>query len=177
IIMAETRAYLRSLAKFSADPGSVLSLLNEELCTDLDDLQYVTLILVQLDLKKRQIIYAGAGHVPGYIINDKGEIKLELESTGVPLGFLKNQTYQNSQVIPIAAADMLIFLTDGIIEACNDDDAEFGLQRIIESLQNCHKMSSYDTIEQLYQQVFSFTGNRPPLDDMTALICKTAFAG
>ncbi|MBN1464757.1 SpoIIE family protein phosphatase [candidate division KSB1 bacterium] len=176
IIMAETRAYLRSLAKLSSDPGSVLNVLNEELHTDLDDLQYVTLILVQLDIKKRQIVYAGAGHVPGYIIDDKGEIKHKLESTGIPLGFLKNQTYKNSQIIAVDAADMLIFLTDGIIEACDGDDAEFGLQRILQSLKNCQKMSSYDTIEHLYQQVFSFIGNTHPLDDMTALICKTAVA-
>ncbi|MBN1481029.1 SpoIIE family protein phosphatase [candidate division KSB1 bacterium] len=172
LIMAETRAYLRVLTKLSSDPGTVLSMLNKELHTDLDELQYVTLILVRLDVTRNQIAYASAGHVPGYILNNKGEVEHVLDSTGIPLGFLKNQEYENGKTINIAAKNMLVFLTDGIVEAQDDDDAEFGHERILNIIKNSHQMTAGQIIEHLYQKVSSFSRDIHPLDDMTALICK-----
>ena len=175
LIMAETRAYLRAFTKMSSDPGMVLSMLNNELQNDLDEFQYVTLILARLDLQHRQIIFSNAGHVPGYIVNKKGKVVHSLESTGIPLGFLKDQEYQNGKTIDISAADMLVFLTDGIIEAQNDDDTEFGHDRILQIIKNSNKMKSGEIIEHLYQNVSSFSRDIHPLDDMTALICKANY--
>lgn len=172
LIMAETRAYLRAFTKLSSDPGTVLSMLNKELHTDLDELQYVTLILVKLDAKQKHITYASGGHVPSYVVNGDYEVEHILESTGIPLGFLKDQQYENGKSIQIAAGDMLVFLTDGILEAQDGDNGEFGHERILDIIKNSHKLRPGDIIQHLFQNVSSFTRNPHPLDDMTILLCK-----
>ena len=64
LVMAETRAYMRSLAKFNSDPGSLLNNINHFLADDLESSQYVTLTAVRLDPRSKSIEYTSAGHVP-----------------------------------------------------------------------------------------------------------------
>lgn len=172
LIMAGTRAYLRAFTKTSSDPAEILKMLNNELNSDLDEFQYVTMLLVRLNTKNNEIEYAGAGHVPGYIINSIGEVEHILLSTGIPLGYKKNELYENKKITNSTSGNILVMLTDGITESQDNDDNEFGYEKIL-NLINCYKNEpSEDIIDHIYREVRAFTEDSHPEDDITALICK-----
>jgi PAS domain S-box-containing protein len=172
LIMSETRGYLRAFTETSSDPGEILRKLNNALYADLNEYQYVTMLLVHLNSKKNIIKYAGAGHVPAYLINRVGEVEHILKSTGIPLGYLKNEHNENCKIADITPGNILVLLTDGIIEAQNMDENEFGYERIL-NLINCHRNeTSEDIVGHVYREVCAFTQKSQPEDDITALICK-----
>jgi len=172
LIMAEVRAYLRAFTKQDNDPATILTKLNSELFTDLQSEQFVTLILAQINCKDSSIIYASAGHVPAFLINHSGKIDCIMESTGLPLGFMKDYKIENSKSIKLTEGNIAVFFTDGIMEAQSPKGEEYGLDRAIDFI-NFHKHNPSDKIvESLYQEVRSFSKTQPQEDDITSVICK-----
>jgi PAS domain S-box-containing protein len=170
LIMAQTRAFLRAFAKMETDPALILSRLNQELVTDLQEEHFVTLILARLDPRERSLVYASAGHVPGYLLNRSGEIDYVMESTGVPLGFIQDYEIDKSEPIKLAPGNIAVFLTDGIMEF--PDEKEFGFDRAHDVIK-CHRQDTAQHIaEFLCQEVRSFSENQPQEDDITSVICK-----
>jgi sigma-B regulation protein RsbU (phosphoserine phosphatase) len=175
MIMVQTRAYLRALAKLEIDPGVILTQLNQELADDLDDAHYVTLILARLDPKQNLLEYVSAGHIPAYLLKNSGEKNEILESTGIPLGFIKDYTYNKSNPIKLAPGNILAFITDGIVEARLYDETEFGYDRILEVIKSYRQATAKQIIEQIYQATRSFVKNQVQEDDVTSIICKVDF--
>jgi PAS domain S-box-containing protein len=172
LIMAEVRAYLRAFTKQDNDPATILTKLNSELFADLQAEQFVTLILAQLNPKDSSIIYASAGHVPAFLINNSGKVDCIMESTGLPLGFMKDYKIENSKSIKLIEGNIAVFFSDGIMEAQSSKGKEFGFDRALEFI-NCYKQKPSDKIvESLYQEIRSFTKDQPQEDDITSVICK-----
>ena len=174
-IMVQTRAYLRALAKLDIDPGVILTQLNQELADDLDDTHYVTLILARLDPKQNLLEYVSAGHIPAYLLKNSGEKDEILESTGIPLGVLKDYTYYKSKPIKLAPGNILAFITDGIVEARLLDGTEFGYDRTLDVIKSYRQATAKQIIEQIYQATRSFVKNQAQEDDVTSIICKVDF--
>lgn len=172
LIMAGTRAYLRAFVKTSSDPAEILGMLNNELYSDFNEFQYVTLLLVCLDSIKNEIEYSGAGHVPGYLINSMGEVEHILESTGIPLGYKNNEYYENSKIADITSRNILVLLTDGILEAQDKCENEFGYAQILNIINRHRNEKSEDIIGHIHREVCAFAQSSQLEDDITALICK-----
>jgi PAS domain S-box-containing protein len=153
LIMAEVRAYLRAFTKQDNDPATILTKLNSELFADLQAEQFVTLILAQLNCKDSSIIYASAGHVPAFLINNSGNVDCIMESTGLPLGFMKDYKIENSKSIKLTEGNIAVFFTDGIQEALSPKGKEYGFDRALDVV-NCQKEKPSDKIiESLYQEI------------------------
>ncbi len=172
LIMAETRAYIRAISKVENDPGEILTLLNKELSLDLDDNHFVTLVFGRLNSNNNLFDYASAGHLPIFVINEKGETKLALESTGIPLGISSDYKYSTSEKISLFSKDILAFLTDGLVEARSINDDELGFEGVLEIIKRNMHAGSKTIIENLYLETKAFTNNRQQEDDITAIICK-----
>ena len=172
LIMAETRAFLRAFAKRDSDPANILKMLNEELISDLDDKNHVTLIIARIDPNRYMLDYASAGHIPAYILDYAGNVKHILNSTGIPLGFISGEKFTRSQKIELDPGNMLALLTDGITEAITNDEHEFGYERMLEVIRNHRMESARQIVDCLNQSVCSFTAKEHQEDDITAVICK-----
>lgn len=172
LIMAQTRAYLRAFAKVESDPGILLTWLNNELAADLDPVHYVTLVLARLNPGMNTLDYANAGHLPTYLLNSRGDVRDILESTGIPLGVMRDYQYSVGTSVELKAGDILFFLTDGITEAEAEDETEFGFDRALAIVKRLRRQPAKAIMEQLYQTVRSFSPNKPQEDDITAIICK-----
>ncbi len=172
LIMAETRAYLRSFAKIESDPAMLLNRLNNELVNDLDDGHYVTLLVARLFPQDKKMDYASAGHLPSFHFNGEGELINTMESTGIPLGIIKNYQYQKSDLIQLEANDIIASLTDGISEAHNAQYQQFGFDRTCNIIRLHKKDSAKQIIKRLYQEVRSFSNATTQEDDITSIICK-----
>jgi phosphoserine phosphatase RsbU/P len=167
LVMAETRAYVRSYAMLESDMGAILSRVNKALVPDLEGGQYVTLLLARLDPQNRLVEYAGAGHIPCYLLSPSGEIERVMKSTGPPLGIFAASQYCSSPAISLDYGETLILLTDGVTEAANNSEVQFGADRALEFVR-CHPLNSAaELVRGIHETVQAFTGGGPPSDDIT----------
>ena len=128
LLMACTRAYVRSFWHQGLGVGKVLNGVNRMLVADLGDSYFVTLLLAHFDFGHRVLSYASAGHVPGFVLNASGDLEATLDSTGIPLGILEGSGFA-TKFLPVKPGEVVVLLTDGATEAGEPD--EFGLDRVI----------------------------------------------
>ena len=110
LVMALTRAYVRAFAQVETDLAKILSSVNHMLMADeLEDDQFVTLLLVCLDGPNGSLSYASAGHIPGFLMNSSGKVESRLESSGPPLGLFEASHFVTS-ALPLAPQQLVIFM-------------------------------------------------------------------
>ncbi len=171
LVMAETRAYLRSIIKRVRDPGKALTALNRELIIDGNEEHFVTMILVRIDLKTRSLSYASAGHVPGYLLDSAGETRLWMRNTGIPLGIFDHTAYQASDTLPLNEGDLLALFSDGIIEAVDEAQVPYSIERALDVIAGCRSSQAAETVDELCQAIIDYSHGGTLQDDTTALVC------
>jgi PAS domain S-box-containing protein len=172
LLMAEVRAYLRAFAHMSAEPGEVLERVNRIILPDIEGDRFITLLLARLDPRSRSFTYASAGHQTGYIFDAAGEIKRALPSTSIPLGIMPDCDFAGSEPIVLEGGDLVLFLTDGIVEARSPDGTIFGTRRTIELMRLYRRLPAIKIVENLYHAVRAYAQNQPQYDDITATVIK-----
>jgi sigma-B regulation protein RsbU (phosphoserine phosphatase) len=128
--------------------------------------------LARLDPRSRSFSYASAGHSTGYIFNAAGEIKQPLPSTSIPLGIMPESRFPSSAPIVLEDGDLVLFLTDGIVESRAPDGAIFGTRRTIDLARVYRHTPAREIVENLYFAVRAYTQNQPQYDDITATVVK-----
>lgn len=172
LVMALTRAYVRSFSAMGLEADQVLSQVNRMLFDDLGDGCFVTLMLSCLDVDKRSLCYASAGHVPGYVLNIAGCVEHKLESSGPPLGLFPELRCLRSPAIALQSGQLLALLTDGVTEACDAGGAEWGAERALGYLHSCREHTADKLVDGLYREVQRFAGHGVQRDDITSVIVK-----
>ncbi len=129
LLMSATRGIFRSLAEACCTPGEVLTRLNELLVNDFPAGKFVTMVYGVLDPSTRTVTFANAGHLQPLFIDDRGRHFLETER-GLPLG-LGCGDYSETQVT-LSEGSKLLFYSDGITEAVDPNEEEYGLSRLAE---------------------------------------------
>jgi PAS domain S-box-containing protein len=172
LLMAELRAYIRAFAPRSRDLSEIFTLTNEALVADMGQDKFVTLVYCRLNPETRSLVYASAGHTPGFILDGKGEVKQMLDSIDIPLGFMEEHSFGCSGNIVLEPGDTLALLTDGIIEAEKPDQTSFGVERAIEYVRTHRDESAQALVNGLFQAVRDFSDGMPQVDDITSVICK-----
>jgi serine phosphatase RsbU (regulator of sigma subunit) len=170
--MAETRAYLRALTLTRGDVGDIITLVNRALVNDVANDHFVTLLLGQLDPSSNSFRYTNAGHTQGYILDSANEVKSVLESTGIPLGIDANSAFDTSPRIPLAPGDLVLLLTDGIVEARAPDGTAFGSERALDIMRLYRNDPAHQLVENLYHAVRAFSQHCSQDDDITVLVLK-----
>jgi sigma-B regulation protein RsbU (phosphoserine phosphatase) len=127
LLMSATRGVFRSLAEACCTPGEVLTRLNELLVNDFPAGKFVTMVYGVLDPATRELVFANAGHLLPLFIDNQGEHFLDTER-GLPLG-LSCGDYSETRII-LSEGSRLVFYSDGITEAVNESEEEYGLFRL-----------------------------------------------
>ena len=172
LIMAETRAYLRSLAQTSLDLGEVLGGVNHHLASDLADRHYVTLLLARIDLDTRRLAYASAGHPPAYVLDRSGAVKMVLESTATALGLSAASKFEWLDVATLEPGDIVILLTDGLTDSQAPDGTYFDAEGVLEVVRAHRHEPARQIVESVQAAIRDFTGGQPQEDDITLVVCK-----
>ena len=126
----------------------------------------------RLDPGAKSLVYASAGHLPGYILAADGKVKCALDATDVPLGLFAGQKYTHSEEIRLESGDLVALITDGVTEAERPDQAYFGIQRALEFIQAHRQETAREIVEGLHRAVREFSDGMPQADDITAVVCK-----
>jgi sigma-B regulation protein RsbU (phosphoserine phosphatase) len=161
LLMSATRGMFRSLAEACCSPQEVLTKLNQLLVNDFPAGKFVTLIYAVLDPVARTIVFANAGHLQPLFIDEAGEHFVDVER-GLPLG-LSCGDYSESE-ISLSKGSRLIFYSDGITEAVNSEEEEYGLCRLVE-----HAMKPAASAVTIIDDVRSFANGSGVRDDATTV--------
>ena len=172
LVMATTRAYLRALGQTEADPVRILSLANRALADDMLEGHFVTLLLARFDPGRRMVTYASAGHSEGYLFSCNGELKNRLDSTGWPLGISSDISLDAAEDFIMQSGDVLCLLTDGVAEAMNASDEQFGQKRVIELVSAHSHQPARQIVDAIHGAVSVFAQGQTYADDVTAIVLK-----
>jgi phosphoserine phosphatase RsbU/P len=161
LLMSATRGMLRSLAEECATPGEVLTKLNQLLVDDFPAGKFVTMVYGVLDPSARTVMFANAGHLLPLLIDEQGEHFIDVER-GLPLG-LASGDYSEA-LVRLAPGSRLVFYSDGITEAVNGQEEEYGLCRLAE-----HAVKPGASAVSIIDEVRSFANGTGVRDDASVV--------
>jgi sigma-B regulation protein RsbU (phosphoserine phosphatase) len=177
LVMALTRAYVRCFAAMQLELDEILVHANKMLLKDLEHGHFVTLFLARLNPRHRTLSYASAGHVPGLVFLDSGEVKCTLDSTGPPLGLFPGSKFSLQEPISLNPGEIAVFLTDGVTESTRPDGHEFGTQRVLDQIRNLRHNSALNIADGIYHATREFVQGNLQDDDITSVVIKSDRAG
>lgn len=172
LLAATVHAYLRSIEGTSLGIDSIAARLNRLLCRSTVSGQFVTFFMGRLDPHALSFHCVNAGHPPGYVIDASGSLKAELESTSMPLGLDPEVCFPISAPISLAPGDMLLLMTDGIIETISPQRQQFGAERALELVTANRSLHARELIALIREATNTFAQGREQLDDLTAVVLK-----
>lgn len=146
-------------------PSDLLSGMNATLCGNTQS-QFVTAAYVYLDARKRELSYSAAAHPPMLLLRS-GEV-IKIAENGLMLAAFSFATYTTA-LHPLLPGDRLLLYTDGILEAANSKDEEFGDQRLGALLQETANVSHTETADQIINTIQKWSVSQN--DDLTVLVC------
>ncbi len=179
LVMAMVRSMLRAEAVGKSSAAQVLSRVNKSIHRDIKDDMFVSLFYLVLNVKKGTLNYARAGHDPSILFHGKEKKYELLDRGGIALGLdegsLFDETLEWGEV-KLSCGDTLVLYTDGITEAVNGNNEEFGFQRLLEivrqsSLADGEKKASA-LVERVDREITKFTGDLPQRDDITLVVLR-----
>ena len=122
-----------------------------------------------MDPVTKRLEYVNAGHNPPLLVRDGAAIHLDVGGTVV--GLLPRFPYQQGS-ISLQAGDVLVAFTDGISEAMNSADEEWGEEELLKSIRACQHLPAQEMIPVLLRDADAFVNGAPQHDDMTLVIVK-----
>lgn len=170
LLTVQTCAYLRGVATSVSDIAILLERTNQCLRSDLASFHFVTAVLAMLDPHTRSLTYTSAGHLPGYVLDPQGRIRVVLHSTGFPLGIDQNEKFP-AFAVSLEPGDLVLLLTDGITEAASADHILFGMERTLNLVREHQHQTPSEIITAMFAAVSHYS-NGKCTDDMTAIIIK-----
>lgn len=172
LLMAATETALRVLVQVHGDISHILRLANQFLFDELEESRFVTVFFGVLDPASRILRYSSAGHPPGFVLDSGGGLKASLESTSVPLGILRKAEFPTAAPVSLDPGDIVLLVTDGVLEAMAPDGSDFGNERALEVVRRNRDRSAREIVELLCRAVRDHAGREKLADDITALVVK-----
>lgn len=173
LFMVDVRSTLRASMYAAHGPAHGIAHTNSLVCADSPDSMFVTLFYTQVDAESNRVVYVNGGHNPVFWVKARGGEPEMLWRTGVALGVDPSLSYEE-KTIELAKGDFLVFYTDGVTDALNSNEQEFGMERIREIIlaQPLRKKSASEIVHALEQELKAFIGQTDPFDDITLLVLK-----
>jgi sigma-B regulation protein RsbU (phosphoserine phosphatase) len=172
LVMASTHAHLQSLSQLHGEVSPILAQVNSILLREIEEDRYVTLLLARLDPRSRSFTFANAGHPAGYVLDAAGQLKARLESGSLPLGISSDTQFHAHGPVALEPGDLLLLLTDGILEASAADGAQFGVGRTLDVVRRNLARPAAEIIRAIYDAVLEFSAGHKIVDDLTTVIVK-----
>ncbi len=173
--MAQMKGVFHSLAQLDLSPDQFLAYANSALGRCLEKTSFITASFFVVDTKKSTIEFARAGHCPTLYYNAEKNSACYLENQGLGLGIIRNEKfnkYIEVTKVNYSQGDIVLLYTDGITEAANLNQEQFGYERLRKFLEQHASEEPKLIQENLLKDIFTFCDGRVLDDDYTALIIK-----
>src|SRR5690348_3428949 len=167
LLMSNLQAAVRGLSSPSLTPDLLCNSLNSIVWKNTHPDRFITLFYAQLDGSARRLRYANAGHNAPIVVHADGSHELLRDGGGV-LGVFEEQSFELGTT-QLAAGDRLVLFTDGVTEASNAHDEEFGEQRLLSLLQEHRALPAAALRKEIATAIAEFSGGHLT-DDATLLV-------
>jgi phosphoserine phosphatase RsbU/P len=170
LLMSNLQAAVRAFATDLVGPADLCDQVNRILCGHIAEGRFISFFYCVVDRSNRLLTYSNAGHYPPIVLRANGSVE-RLADGGPVLGVFADATYQEASV-SLDQGDRVILFTDGITEARNAADEEFGEERLIEAALPNRGATPAALEQRLAEQVRLFTGGNYQ-DDATLIVMGT----
>jgi phosphoserine phosphatase RsbU/P len=171
LLMASFQASLKTLSTVNVTLADLAAGMNHYACTNSQQgRRFTTAFLGQYVPETRSLTYINAGHNDPMLRRASGQLE-RLSAGGIPLGILDGTVYQ-SDTVTLDSGDWLVIFTDGVIEAENATQQEFGEDRLLQRINSGLGMTPAVMLEQVMADLDRFVGATPQHDDITCLLIK-----
>jgi sigma-B regulation protein RsbU (phosphoserine phosphatase) len=167
LLMSSLQASVKAFTKDNPSPAELCARLNTALSENIEPGRFVTLFYAVLDARTRGLQYESAGHALPLLVHADGSIEMPAASSGV-LGLFSHWTYSDHD-LQLAPGDALVLLSDGVLEAWNADEEEFGYQRLIASVLASRNQGADGIRKRVLEDVSAFTKGQFQ-DDLSLIV-------
>jgi len=174
LLMALLQGSLRTLLSAGLRGEELVAKLNAHLCTNIPSNRLITLFYGELDTATGRLVYVNAGHNPPFLV-PAGQRTARLGATAMALA-ITTETDFPSMTVDLDPGDRLVLYTDGVTEAEDMKDREYGEARLEAWLQANREETGRRLIDGVIAEVLEHCGAARPRDDMTLMCLGRAFA-
>jgi sigma-B regulation protein RsbU (phosphoserine phosphatase) len=170
ILMASLQARVHLLAEEPGDLSKLMGRLNRILASHCPPNRFVSLFFCILDPGTGSVLYCNAGHNPPLLLRRSGEIE-RLTGSGPVLGVLPDVAF-TQRTASMDPGDLLLLFSDGVTEAVDPDQEEFGEERLIDELRRCGDADAREVVDCILGALERWSAGAPPADDVTLLAAR-----
>jgi phosphoserine phosphatase RsbU/P len=171
--MAVSRTVIQSVAREADGPGDCLARANDLVCQENPLELFVTVFYGILDARTGEFRFANGGHNPPYLIGADGMVTALETTGGMALGIMDELPYAEKSVT-LRPGDSLFLFTDGVTEAFDPVNEEYGETRLEAALQGSHSLAIEALAQRVVDSVGAFSDTAPQSDDLTCLALRYA---
>ena len=171
IFMAVSRTLIRATGIKGVTPSECISYSNDLLAKESANNMFVTVFYGIYNIKTGEVTYTNAGHNPPYLIKAGGTIEQLPLSKDIVVGALDDFQF-SEETLQLEHGETLLLYTDGVTEAINVNDEEYGEKRLEETLKDVTQQNCQQIINTVKADVKTFAGEAEQSDDITLLAIK-----
>jgi serine phosphatase RsbU (regulator of sigma subunit) len=170
LLMTGLQARVRMLAEGRGELSQVMSQLDRSVASGCPGCRFISLVLCVFDARNGDLQYCNAGHNPPILVRTSGDVEL-LPGGGTVLGFLPEVGYQAGRT-RLDSGDLVVLYSDGVTEALNAADAEFGENRLVDLIRSLRDSTATALIGGVTDALEEWTAGMPPYDDLTLVVAR-----
>lgn len=176
-MMSNLRYSLHSeMLRAKTDLIGVMNNLNKLVFESSPSNRFITFFYALYEPKSMRLRYVNAGHNPPYLFRRLFDDPQVLDGNGLPLGMISEAVAPypkfNQNTVSLEPGDFIIAFTDGITEAINNREDEWGEQNLIAEIKKVRESSADQIVATVFEKVRKFCGRTPQRDDMTLVVIK-----
>ncbi len=170
LLMAMCRSVLRSVASGEMSPSHALAAVNRQLFPDIREDMFISMAYSILDAATGKLTLSRAGHEPALFFHKETDKVELLRSPGLALGIDSGAVFERvtqDQEVTLKSGDCVLFYTDGVKEALDHHEEEFGMERMCEAFRQAAPLGAEAVLSRMQEELKQFTGEGPQMDDIT----------
>ena len=171
LVMSSLHATCRALVTHVHAIEQITGILNETLVETTGASTFVTLLIMLVDTVARRVHYIRAGHNPPLNITGAGKALLFEGAGGPPVGLFSRLRYQR-EICNIEPGSIIVIYTDGVSEAENEQDEQFGVDRLTSIVSKERGRAAFDIHSAIRSELKDFVADAPIHDDSTVIVLK-----
>jgi serine phosphatase RsbU (regulator of sigma subunit) len=173
LLMAASRSTYRVLSEARSSAAEVMGLANERLRRDIKKGMFVALLYAIIDPRQKTLTLSNAGQTQPVMcrIGESSPRYLETEGDTFPLGIVPECDYRETE-IALRAGDVVVFYTDGVVEAMNAKSELYGFDRLMAAISSARDLGADELLQSVIDDVTRFVGGVEQHDDLTIVVAK-----
>jgi len=172
--MASIQAMLRAIVPLNHSPAEVVGQMHKLFIHNIRFTTFVTFFIGAFNPTTKMFTYCNAGHNPPMVLqkhkSGKGPI-VWLNPTGAAIGLVEEAEF-GEKTLSLHEGDLLAMYTDGVTEAVDPQNEEFGSERLVATIERLYQSPPKEVVRGIREGLEDFGGGKPLADDTTVVVCR-----